>query len=73
MKPPPRKRTKLHPGLKFDSEPQRISKWQRPEQTRLLIALRKLGKDGDSTELDFSKLKKFVLTRSSSEVIIALY
>lgn len=73
MKPPPRKRKQTHPGPQVAPRkatgkpppPQRVSQWRRPEQRRLLRALRSLD---HRAELDISHLTKRVRTRSTSEV-----
>lgn len=73
MKPPPRKRTKPDRLLRPELAPQRAGKlackWQRPEQRKLLSALKRLSKTaGPDRDIDYAFLRKYVPTRSVSEV-----
>ncbi|XP_035531585.1 snRNA-activating protein complex subunit 2 [Morone saxatilis] len=72
MKPPPRTRTKPNRILKHESVPRRSRKpafkWQRVEQRKLLNALRRLGRTGGTQDIDYASLRKYVFTRSISEV-----
>nr|XP_046237196.1 snRNA-activating protein complex subunit 2 [Scatophagus argus] len=73
MKPPHRTRNKPQCNLKPEPPPQHsgklISKWQRAEQRKLLNALKKLSKTtGGCRDIDYAFLRKYVPTRSVSEV-----
>uniref|UniRef100_A0A8C4EH45 Uncharacterized protein n=1 Tax=Dicentrarchus labrax TaxID=13489 RepID=A0A8C4EH45_DICLA len=74
MKPPPRTRTKPNRSLKHESVPRRSRKpafkWQRVEQRKLLNALRRLGRTGGTLDMDYASLRKYVFTRSISEVTV---
>lgn len=66
MKPPPRTRSKSVRRPEF--VPQRSATWQRPEQRKLLHALKRLRRAEGNGEIDYAYLRKGVLTRSVSEV-----
>ncbi|XP_038587761.1 snRNA-activating protein complex subunit 2 isoform X1 [Micropterus salmoides] len=73
MKPPPRTRTKPDRNLKPEPVPQRsgklAGKWQRPEQRKLLDALKRLSKTaGGLGDIDYAFLRKYVPTRSVAEI-----
>lgn len=77
MKPPPRTRTKPDRNLKPEPAPQPSGKlackWQRAEQRKLLNALKRFSRTaGGHGDLDYAFLRKYVPTRSISEVTLTL-
>lgn len=70
MKPPPRKRKKKNLSIEPPPAPRKVSgTWQRPEQNKLLKALKELRETNNVNEdIDCEFLRKHVRTRSILEI-----
>ncbi|XP_008301623.1 snRNA-activating protein complex subunit 2 [Stegastes partitus] len=70
MKPPPRTRAKPRPRTELGPQRpgKRTSKWLRAEQKKLLNGLQRLKTKGAGRDIDCAYLRRFVTTRSISEI-----